>query len=66
MSFDQKVVLITGGGTGIGREVARAVLEYGGSVVINGRRAEVLEDAEVCARYRRALGAELAYMGQSA
>ena len=29
-------------------------------------RAEVLEDAEVCARYRRALGAELAYMGQSA
>ena len=42
MSFDQKVVLITGGGTGIGREVARAVLEQGGSVVINGRRAEVL------------------------
>lgn len=29
-------------------------------------RAEVLEDAEICARYRRALGEELSYMGQSA
>jgi hypothetical protein len=29
-------------------------------------RAEVLEDAEICARYRRALGEELSYMGQPA
>ena len=29
-------------------------------------RAEVLEDAEICARYRRALGEELSYLGQSA
>ena len=29
-------------------------------------RAEVLEDAEICARYRRALGEELGYLGQSA
>ncbi|CUH45825.1 hypothetical protein [Ruegeria atlantica] len=29
-------------------------------------RADVLEDAEICARYRRALGEELSYMGQSA
>ena len=42
MSFENKVVLITGGGTGIGREVAQTVLERGGSVVINGRRSEVL------------------------
>ena len=45
MSFESKVVLITGGGTGIGLEVARAVLERGGSAVINGRRAEVLDAA---------------------
>ncbi len=45
MSFEDKVVLVTGGGTGIGRAVAQTVLERGGSVVINGRRAEVLEAA---------------------
>ena len=43
LSLENKVALVTGGGTGIGREVARTVLERGGSVVINGRRAEVLE-----------------------
>jgi NAD(P)-dependent dehydrogenase (short-subunit alcohol dehydrogenase family) len=43
MSFKGKVFLITGGGTGIGREVAHSVLLRGGSVVINGRRAEVLK-----------------------
>ena len=42
-SFSDKVFLITGGGTGIGREVAKTVLERDGRVVINGRRAEVLE-----------------------
>ena len=29
-------------------------------------RSEVLEEAEICARYRRALGEELSYMGQKA
>ncbi len=41
--WNGKVVAITGGGTGIGREVAARVLAQGGAVVLNGRRAEVLE-----------------------
>ena len=44
-TFENKVFLITGGGTGIGREVARRVVEGGGRVVLNGRRKEVLERA---------------------
>ena len=43
--LSESVVAITGGGTGIGREIATRVLDAGGSVVINGRRAEVLEEA---------------------
>lgn len=42
MVFQNKVVIITGGGTGIGKEVARRFLAQGAVVVINGRRAEVL------------------------
>ncbi|NET70521.1 MAG: SDR family oxidoreductase [Sphaerospermopsis sp. SIO1G2] len=42
MEFTNQVVLITGGGTGIGKEVARAFLAQGAKVVINGRRQEVL------------------------
>ena len=41
--FESKVVAVTGGGTGIGRAVAEAFLAQGASVVINGRRADVLE-----------------------
>jgi NAD(P)-dependent dehydrogenase (short-subunit alcohol dehydrogenase family) len=43
--FDDKVVLITGGGGGIGRAAARRFLAEGASVVLSGTRAEVLEDA---------------------
>ncbi len=43
MEFQNKVVLITGGGTGIGAEAARRFLVEGAYVVINGRRQEVLE-----------------------
>lgn len=43
MSFTHKVVAITGGGTGMGKAVAQAFLTRGALVVINGRRADVLE-----------------------
>jgi NAD(P)-dependent dehydrogenase (short-subunit alcohol dehydrogenase family) len=41
-----KVVLITGGGGGIGRDAARRFLEQGASVVLSGTRASVLEAAQ--------------------
>jgi NAD(P)-dependent dehydrogenase (short-subunit alcohol dehydrogenase family) len=46
MEFDNKVVLITGGGGGIGKAVARRFLEEGASVVLNSRRQEVLDAAK--------------------
>ena len=42
MNFQNKVVLVTGGGTGIGKEAVRRFLAAGAKVVINGRREEVL------------------------
>lgn len=45
MEFENKVVVITGGGTGIGRETARAFLERGANVVLNGRREMKLQEA---------------------
>eukprot|EP01045_Picozoa_sp_COSAG04_P016053 COSAG04_NODE_1312_length_7264_cov_6.349058_2_plen_225_part_00 len=44
LSVEGQVALVTGGGTGIGREIARVLLAAGASVVITGRRQEVLED----------------------
>ena len=46
MEFENKVVLITGGGGGIGKAVARRFLEEGASVVLNSRRQEVLDAAK--------------------
>ena len=41
--FTQKVALITGGGTGIGRAVAESLVDEGARVVVTGRRQEPLE-----------------------
>ena len=40
-----KRILITGGGTGIGRSLAKRFLELGAAIVICGRREGVLEEA---------------------
>jgi 3-oxoacyl-[acyl-carrier protein] reductase len=48
------VIVVSGGGTGIGRAIAEAVVEAGSDVLILGRRAEVLERtaAEISAASR--------------
>ncbi len=45
MQFQGKTVVITGGGSGIGKDTARAFLAQGANVVINGRRQEVLKQS---------------------
>lgn len=42
MSLKNKVVIITGGGTGMGADAARGFNEAGAKVVLNGRREDVL------------------------
>ena len=42
--FDKKVVLITGGGSGVGQAIARAFLDNNANVVITGRRMEALQE----------------------
>src|SRR5437764_9491976 len=54
-ALDGVAVLITGGGTGLGRESAFELARCGAEVTIAGRRAEVLEEA--VARARQELGA---------
>ncbi|AVK04135.1 MULTISPECIES: SDR family NAD(P)-dependent oxidoreductase [Pseudomonas aeruginosa group] len=44
-SFSDKVAIVTGGGSGIGKEVARRLVEAGARVVIGGRDAAKLERA---------------------
>ena len=47
MHFDGTVVLITGGGSGIGKAAARRFLDEGASVVLNGRNSGKLKDTQV-------------------
>jgi citronellol/citronellal dehydrogenase len=51
--LDERVILVTGGGTGLGRAAASELVACGGSVVIAGRREEVLAStaAEIGASY---------------
>jgi len=42
-TFDGKTVVITGGGTGLGRSVGRYLLSLGANLVICGRRKDVVE-----------------------
>ena len=39
-----KRVLITGGGTGLGKSMGRRMIELGAELMICGRRAQVLDD----------------------
>ncbi|MEN9729890.1 MAG: hypothetical protein RLZ91_1007, partial [Bacteroidota bacterium] len=44
-SLQGRVALITGGGTGIGFDIAKCFLASGATVVITGRREDVLKEA---------------------
>ncbi len=45
MKLSDAKVLVTGGGTGIGREIARVLHEGGAQVAVSGRRPEVIAEA---------------------
>lgn len=42
--FDQKVVLVTGGGSGMGRAIVRAFLDNSATVAVVGRRLDALKE----------------------
>ena len=42
-TFKDKTILITGGGTGLGKSMAKHILELGGKIIITSRRNEVIE-----------------------
>ncbi|MEP2706545.1 MAG: SDR family oxidoreductase [Roseibium sp.] len=44
-SLEGQTALVTGGGSGIGKEIARCLAQSGAKVIIAGRRADVLEKA---------------------
>ena len=43
MGVSEKVAIVTGAGTGIGKCVALALMQHGFAVVLAGRRREVLD-----------------------
>lgn len=46
-SFNEKTILVTGGGTGLGRSVSKYLLQLGANVVISSRKKEVIDKAAV-------------------
>lgn len=60
-SLTDKVALVTGGGTGIGKAAALALAKAGAELVITGRRADRLD--EVVAAIKAAGGAAIAVVG---
>lgn len=44
-SLEGKLILITGGGSGIGYEIAQCMIYAGATIIITGRREEVLREA---------------------
>ncbi len=46
MNLSGKIALVTGGGTGIGKAIAKAILAEGAKVIIVGRKEEILKEAQ--------------------
>jgi NADP-dependent 3-hydroxy acid dehydrogenase YdfG len=44
MASNEKIAMVTGAGSGIGRSVALALMEAGYAVVLAGRRQDALEE----------------------
>ena len=61
MRFQDKVAIVTGGTSGIGKEVATRFVAEGGSVVVNGR-----DDAKQQSPLKRSILAESAQSFRSA
>ena len=46
MNLSDQIALVTGGGTGIGKAIAKAMLAEGAKVIIVGRKEEILKEAQ--------------------
>ena len=54
-----KKILVTGGGTGLGKEMSEHYVQHGADVVICGRRESVL--AETATEFKEKYGADVRY-----